>query len=41
MGDGVDTEYSELRFTVVVNNVAIDSQVRLNLLSGESVIDFI
>ena len=40
-GDGVDTEYSELRFTVVVNNVAIDSQVRLNLLSGESVIDFI
>ena len=40
-GDGVDSEYSELRFTVVVNNVAIDSQVRLNLLSGESVIDFV
>ena len=40
-GDGVDSEYSELRFTIVVDNVAVDSQVRLNLLSGESVIDFV
>ena len=40
-GDGVESEYSELRFTVVVDNVGVDSQVRLNLLSGESVIDFI
>ncbi len=40
-GDGVESEFSELRFTVVVNEVGIDSPVRLNLLSGESVIDFV
>ena len=40
-GDGVESEYSELRFTVVSNNVGLDSPVRLNLLSGEEIIDFI
>ncbi len=40
-GDGVETEYSELRFTVVVNEVGLDSPVRLNLISGEEIIDFV
>ncbi len=40
-GDGVESEFSELRFTVVSNNVGLDSPVRLNLLSGEEIIDFI
>ncbi|MBK70932.1 MAG: hypothetical protein CMB43_00655 [Euryarchaeota archaeon] len=40
-GDGVETEHSELRFTVVVNEVGLDSPVRLNLLSGEQIIDFV
>ena len=40
-GDGVETEHSELRFTVVVNEVGLDSPVRLNLLSGEEIIDFV
>ena len=40
-GDGVESEFSELRFTVVANNVGLDSPVRLNLLSGEEIIDFV
>jgi hypothetical protein len=40
-GDGVESEFNELRFTVVANNVGLDSPVRLNLLSGEEIIDFI
>ena len=40
-GSGVETEHSELRFTVVVNQVGLDSPVRLNLISGEEVIDFV
>ena len=40
-GSGVETEHSELRFTVVVNQVGLDSPVRLNLISGEEIIDFV
>ena len=40
-GNGVESEHSELRFTVVANNVGLDSPVRLNLLSGEEIIDFV
>ncbi len=40
-GNGVETEHSELKFTVVVNEVGLDSPVRLNLLSGEQIIDFV
>ena len=29
-GNGVETEHSELKFTVVVNEVGLDSPVRLN-----------
>jgi len=40
-GDGVESEFSEHRFTVVVADVSIGSQVRLNLISGESIVDFV
>ncbi len=40
-GDGVETEFSEKRFNVVVDNVNLGSPVRLNLISSESVLDFV
>ena len=40
-GDGVETEFSENRFKVVVDNVNLGSPVRLNLVSSESVLDFV
>ena len=40
-GDGVETEFSESMFNVVVDNVNIGSPVRLNLISNEIILDFI
>ena len=41
-GDGVDSEHNSIEFTILTDNVEFsNSQVRLNLLSGESVVDFI
>ena len=40
-GDGVETEFNEKRFNVVVDNVNLGSPVRLNLVSSESVLDFV
>ena len=40
-GDGVETEFSESMFNVVVDNVNLGSPVRLNLISNEIILDFI
>ena len=40
-GDGVESEFKEKRFNIVVDNVNLGSPVRLNLISSESVLDFV
>ena len=40
-GNGVETEHANMVFTVVVNEVGVDSPVRLSLVSGEEIIDFV
>ena len=40
-GDGVEAEYSDFYFNVVVDNVNIGSPVRLDLISNEIILDFV
>jgi hypothetical protein len=40
-GDGVETEYNNYKFDVVVDNINIGSPVRLDLISNEIVLDFV
>ena len=40
-GDGVESEFSEHRFTVVIDDVSLGSQVSVSLSQGEVAIDFI
>lgn len=41
-GDGVDSDHNSIEFTILTDNVEFsNSQVRLNLLNGESVVDFV
>ena len=41
-GDGVDSDHNSIEFTILTDNVRFsNSQVRLNLLNGESVVDFV
>ena len=40
-GDGVEAEFSEHRFTVVVDDVSLGSQVSIDLSTGEVPVDFI
>ena len=40
-GDGVESEFNQYFFTVVVDNVNIGSPVRLNLISNEIILDFV
>ena len=40
-GDGVETEFSEHRFTVIIDDVSLGSQVTVSLSEGEVAIDFI
>lgn len=40
-GDGVEPEFSEHRFTVVIDDVSLGSQVSVSLSQGEVAIDFI
>ena len=40
-GDGVESEFSEHRFTIVIDDVSLGSQVSVSLSQGEVAIDFI
>ena len=40
-GDGVESEFSEHRFTLVIDDVSLGSQVSVSLSQGEVAIDFI
>ena len=40
-GDGVETEFSEHRFSVIIDDVSLGSQVTVSLSEGEVAIDFI
>ena len=40
-GDGVEAEFSDHRFTVVVDDVSLGSQVSIDLSAGEVPVDFI